>query len=62
MKVYYYWVLFKIYFRKGAKAMIRFLRNFIIGFVIGFTIVAWGCTTFKNAKMVSIEYVESYNV
>lgn len=62
MKTYYYWVLFKIYFRKGAKIMIKFLKNFVIGFVIGFTIVAWASATITNSQRVYNEFVEWENV
>lgn len=62
MKYYYYYVLFKIHLKKGARKMTKFWKNFMIGFVIGFIAVSWACVTITNSQMVLNEFVEWENV
>ena len=54
--MYYYYVLSKIYLKKGASKMKKFWKMFVLGFFIGFGIVYWVNSTIQN----SLENLEIY--
>ena len=60
--MYYYYVLSKIYFKKGARKMKKFWKMFVLGFFIGFGVVYWVNATIHNSLENLEIYKEIHNV
>lgn len=57
MKLYYYYILTKIYLKKGAKKM----KHFILGFTIGFAVIWWVSATITNTQNNLQTYMEMHD-